>query len=148
MQHDTTLGIIQVLYDVFGDSIKCYPDFVEQELLRPAFYIICIDVSHKQRLGNNYRRSQSYDIHYFPQSEGKGMAQEFSQISEKLYGCLEYISVNGKTVRGLNMRVQVQEDVLHFFVDFDLSLVKQVAQEPYMADLNAKGGIKIDSKKE
>lgn len=148
MQHKITIAILQALYEEFQDSVNRYEDWVEQELVKPAFYILCINTDHKQYLGNCYRRSQSYDIQYFPETQGKGMNQEFAEVTERLYDCLEYITADEKTIRGLNMHTQLQEGALHFFVDYELSLRKQTVQEPCMEELNTKGGIKIDSKKE
>lgn len=148
MQSKTTIGISQALYAIFGESVKRSEDTVEQDLEAPAFYILCINTEHKQRLGNHYRRSQSYDIHYFPKAEGEERAREMSEMTERLYRGLEFITVDEKMVRGLNMHAQVQEDVLHFFVDYDIALVKQINKQPCMEELDIKGGVRIVSKKE
>lgn len=148
MQRKTIIGIAQALRAGFGDGVACYEDLTEQGLEEPAFYILCINANHEQRLGNRYRRSQSYDIHYFPGNHESGMAQETAEVAERLYESLEFITVNGVRIRGFHMRAQVIDGVLHFFVDYDLALVRQAEKEPYMEELRTKGGIRIDTKTE
>lgn len=143
MQHETVIGIAHVLCGLFGDDIDIRADFTEQDLSEPAFYIVCIDTGHKKGFWNNYRRSQSFDIHYFPKHTGEGMEEEIAGVEEQLFSALEVIMVAGKPVAARNMKAVVQDDVLHFMVDYDIPLVKHPEQQESMGELTIKGGIKI-----
>jgi hypothetical protein len=94
-------------------------------------------VSQDKELGNRYKRYHAFDIHYFPATAFSN--EECHEIAEQLYEKLEYLAVNNGVIRGEKMNHQVEENVLHFFVDYDFIILKDNPVGPQMKML--KGGI-------
>lgn len=142
MLNKTIIGISQALNQAFGDDYNIYIDNVEQDLNAPCFLIVSLNPSQEQRLGNRYERYQPFDIHYFP-SDIEAYTRECMDVTEKLFDVLEYITVSGDLVRGTNMNGNIQDGVLHFFVDYNMFLIKQQEQinmETIDSDVSLKEG--------
>lgn len=125
-------GIAQSIDCVFGDY-EIYEDEVEQGLNAPCFLISEIDNSLKLVLGNRYLSSHSFDIHYFPK---ENHVREMHQVSDALFGTLEYINTEEGLIMGSNLRSNIQDGVLHFFVDYEFFAVKDVKKEESMQEMN------------
>jgi hypothetical protein len=119
----TIEGISKALYEAFGADYTIYIDNVEQDLNTPCFLIKSLNPSQEQRLTNRYERFQPFDIHYFP--DAADYTDECMEVTEKLFDVLEYITVGGDLVRGTSMNAEVPDGVLHFFVDFNMFVIKQ-----------------------
>lgn len=120
MLENTITGISRALYDAFGEEYERYVDKVTQDLNEPCFLIIPLNQGREQKLGRRYELSQSFDVHYFPKSEDNTL--ECAGVLERLYDVLEYITVSGDLVRGTDMRGEIVNGVLHFFVDYNVFL--------------------------
>ena len=132
-------GISRKINATFGDGYDIYTEDVEQGLNKSCFFISCINPSNIQKLGVRYLRSHQFSIYYFPDSnEPKA---ECLRVLEQLYDALEYIEVDGDLVRGTNMRGEMSDDVLCFFVNYDVFVVKQV-ETVAMEQLSYDGTIK------
>jgi hypothetical protein len=127
MLNKTFIGIAQKLNEVFGDDYKVHIDKIEQDLQAPCFYIKALKPSNEQKLGNRSERVQPFDVHYFPLAEAYTV--ECMDMVEKLYDALEYITVGTDLVRGTKMDVDLQDGVLHFFVNYDMFVLKTVVGE-------------------
>ncbi len=137
----TITGISQKLNTVFGDGYAIYIDKIEQDLNTPCFYIKALKPSNEQKLGNRYERIQPFDVHYFPQSEA--CTVECMDMVEKLYDALEYITVGSDLVRGTKMDADLQDGVLHFFINYDIFVIKSTAgetMETIQSDVDLKEG--------
>lgn len=62
-------------------------------------------------------------------------------MAEQLYWCLEYISVAGDLTRGTQMHYEVIDDVLHFFVNYDM-FVNRLENIPLMAEFSKNVNLK------
>lgn len=140
MQRKTIEAISRNLYQEFGSGHQIYVDASVQNLTEPCFYICPLSAEHVQRLGTVYRRNQSFDIHYFPIEEERP-SKELSDTAERLYSCMEYIFIEGKTYRGTDMKSEIQDGVLHFTVDYNIPLRKLNEPDPYMEELEVKGSV-------
>lgn len=144
MLNQTINGIAQKLNQVFGDEYEIHIDQVEQDLKEPCFLIVCVDGRQKQEVGPLYFREQAFDIHYFPQSKKKS-AREINSVLELLYTGMEYIEIGvigGNLVRGMKMKHEVIDGVLHFFVNYDIRIRKAIEPEDAMEGIEINGGIK------
>lgn len=103
-------GIAESIDHVFKDY-KIYEDEIEQGLDTPCFLISEIDNSLNLVLGNRYQSSHSFDIHYFPKENN---VREMHQVSDALFGALEYIHTEEGLIMGSNLRSKIQDGVLHF----------------------------------
>lgn len=111
----TISGISNALYEVFG--YENFKNEIPQDLPPPCFYISCIEPKVKKYIGTRYLRKNHFVIQYFPHTvDRKG---ECYGVGEKMFECLEVIPVDGFFLRGTDMRFEIVDGVLHFFVDYN-----------------------------
>lgn len=113
------------LYTEFGDDYTIYTESIEQGLQEPCFFVFCINPTNQLFLGKRYFRENGFCIQYFPKDENQAK-QEGNAVAERLYSCLEYISVSRKLLRGTKMKYQIVDGVLNFFVNYDFFVYKTV----------------------
>ena len=140
MENKIITGISQKLFVTFGLDYKIYTENVEQFLNPPCFYVELLQSSMQQIVSRRYRLENLFDIHFFTnENEPKN---DFRRVADILYDALEYISVDNDLVRGLNMHYEIVDDVLHFFVSYNLILIKTLEPEDKMETLKTRGEIK------
>ena len=115
-------GISIAINSCFGDEYEIYTESVEQGLHEPCFSIVCLNPTIEQFLGVRYFRQNQFCIHYFPASSNK--RAECHSVMEKLANALEVIEVEGETTRGTKMSGELVDDMLHFFVSYDMFVYK------------------------
>lgn len=134
----TTQKLIQAIAKgidgIFGDC-EIYEDEIEQGLNEPCFLIAEIDNSMELVLGSRYKASHSFDIHYFPK---ENLVGEMHQVSDALFEILEYIDTGEGLLRGSNLRSNIQDGILHFFVDYEFFVMKNRKREEPMEELDAR----------
>jgi hypothetical protein len=134
-------GISVAINSEFGDPYEIYTESIEQGLTEPCFSILCLNPTIDQVLGNRYFRKHQFCVHYFPSSDEK--RSECLTVMERLMDALEIIEVGGDECRGTNIHGEVVDNVLSFFVNYDMYVYKEKAAEPAMEtvihDTNVKG---------
>lgn len=141
MGNDIITGIIQKLRDTFGSEITVYVDEEKQELSEPCFFIRILTVSQDLVIRNRYRRVYSLDIEYHPEDREK-IARELAEAADTLSMALEYIHIGDNLTRGSGIHYEVQDGVLHFFIDYDFFVFKVLDREEYMETLIQTGHLK------
>ena len=123
-------GICVAINSEFGDSHEIYTESIEQGLVEPCFSVLCLNPTINQVLGKRYFRTNQFCIHYFPGSSEK-QAECLSAL-ERLTDCLELIEIDGDLVMGTKMQGEVVDNVLSFFVNYDMYVYKEKTVEPSM----------------
>ena len=116
-------GICLALSSCFGDEREIYTEAVEQGLEDGSFLIECLNPTNSRFMGERYYRTNQFCIHYF--SETKEPNSECLDVLEDLYDALETIEVEGDLVRGTNMTSEMDEGVLHFFVNYNFFTISE-----------------------
>ena len=132
MVNDLISGIAKKLNSVFGSKYKIYKENIKQGLVEPCFNIVVLEPSQEAKLPNRYLRSYPIDVHYFPETATKS---EMYEVAEKLLIELEYITVLDNLCRGTKMRYEIVDGVLHFFVNYDFFIKKEVSKQDNMEEL-------------
>lgn len=137
MINDLINGIAIKLNSAFGSDYKIYKEEVKQGLVEPCFNIVVLEPSQEAKLPNRYLRSYPIDVHYFPKTNTKN---EMYEVGEKLLIEMEYIAVKDKEnldnlCRGTKMRYEIVDGVLHFFVNYDFFVKKEVVKQDNMEEL-------------
>lgn len=141
MIYKTIIGISQALKEEFKESCVVFNE-EEQELKSSCFLIVPTKYEQKQKLGNRYELLQSFEIRYIPLN-AKEYTLECANVMPKLFATLEYITIDGDLTRGTNMSAQIQDGMLHFFVDFNLFVLKvqeRFNMETMQSDVSLKEG--------
>ncbi|MGX4583364.1 phage tail terminator family protein [Paenibacillus chitinolyticus] len=134
--NDVRDAIVRSLILEFPNS-KVYGEQIKQGLQPGSFFVHVVTGQHSKLLGPRYNRSLSFDVRYFGRSN-----EERHEVAEALYEALEYITAAGNLLRGTDMRHEVIDDVLHFFVDYDFHLLRKKAPLPKMRSMRQEGRIK------
>ena len=96
----------------------------------------------KQLLDNRYYRRYPAEIMYIPKDEDEPVA-EMQRVQEKLMDALEYITVKGDLVRGINRKAVIVDDVLCVSVDYDMHVFKTKPTDPLIESLINKESVSI-----
>ena len=128
-------GISVAINSSFGDEFEIYTESIEQGLKEPCFSILCINPSQEQVLGKRYFKTNQFCIHYFPNKKEKDKRSDCYSVLEQLTDILELIDIDGDLCRGTKMQGEVLDDVLHFFVNFDMFVFKEKEAYPVMEDI-------------
>ncbi|CAI3675084.1 putative phage protein [Clostridium neonatale] len=138
-------GISQALDAEFNSENEGYiihTENVEQGLEEPCFFIFSLNSSSKQLVGNRYERKYPFDIHFFPSTElvdgVSTINNQINEVTERLFTALEYITVDNSLVRGTSMNVEIVDNVLHFFINFNMIVKKETAPIETMGSLTIK----------
>lgn len=129
MIKDLLDGISVKLNNLFGDEYEISIENQKQGFNSPCFFIKPIEPNNTNKLGSRALRDYPFDIIYFPKEETNA---EMLKVAEELYIGLEYVELlDGSLLRSKNMRFEIVDDVLHFFLDFNFYINKPV--EPQQA---------------
>lgn len=124
------------------ETTKIYTEGIEQDFTEPCFFIKELNSSHNKELGNRYKRDHFYDIHYFPNPNNPKKNEEMRNMAETLYEQMEYIEVAGRPLMGFDMKHEIVDGVLHFFVRYSMIVYKETEPIPLMENLEIEGGLK------
>lgn len=119
------------LHEEFGEDCTIYAEETKQGLKTPCFFISCINPSDRQLMGNanchylasRYYRENRFCIQYFPRDENNGRKESYD-VTERLFGCLEVITVDGDPLRGTTMQFEYVDGILSFFVSYNFFVYK------------------------
>lgn len=115
-------GISISLNAEFGNDYKIYTESIEQGLKEPCFSILCINPTNELFRGKKYFRKNQFCIQYFPSGEEK--YAECMDVFERMTDCLNVIKVGEDLQRGTSMHGEVVDQVLNFFVNYDMFVYK------------------------
>lgn len=121
------------LHTEFGDEYEIHMEEMKQDLKEPCFFIMCLNPTTELFLGKRYFRKNQFSIQYFPKSQ-QNIQRECSEVAERMFWCLEYISIDGDKLQGIKMRYEVVDEILNFFVNYD-GFVYKVEQEEQMGQM-------------
>lgn len=124
MVNEITTAISQRLNDVFNQAYEVHIDKLPQGFKEPCFFILTLQANQKQIVGDRYFRAHSFDIHYYPQVI-ESPARELNEVADRLWMTLEYINLVDGPICGTDMRCTIEDDVLHFFVNYNSFMLKQ-----------------------
>lgn len=130
-------------------GIPVYEEELQQGFDKPCFFVKLFPVSQNQLLGRRYQRLHTFAIDYFPAAVGEGETnrqnEEMHGVAEQLYERMELIPVldgsNG-LMRGTKMRHEMMDGALHFFVDYNVRLIKQTTHDPLMQTMEQEGFVR------
>lgn len=116
-------AICLAISSYFGDDYEIYTESIEQGLKDGSFAVVCVNPTNSRFLGNRYLRTNQFCIHYFPKTNKP--KSECLDVIEVLCDILELIEIDGDLLRGTNMSNEMDEGVLHFFVNYDFFTLKE-----------------------
>lgn len=138
MLNEIIKGISAKLYVTFGDAYKIYQDNVEQGLREPCFFIVVLQPEITPMLGRRFIKRNPFDIQYFPTNPRNNT--EMFTVAERMMGALDFITLpGGDLLHGTRVNYEIVDNVLHFFVNYNLPMIK-TAEETHMKTLETEVG--------
>lgn len=133
-------AVSRALKDEFGSRYKIHMEEKQQDLQEPCFFISCINPTNVLFLKKRYFRQNQICVQYFPETKKKNM--ECHETAERLFVCLEYLTVEGVSVRGTKMKYEVIDGILHFFVNYDLFVCRAAEPEDTIEEVSYGASVK------
>ncbi|MBY9078304.1 hypothetical protein KIH86_17660 [Paenibacillus sp. HN-1] len=127
--------------DTAFPAIPIRGEEIKQNLITPCFFVRLLEAEQSREVNLRYRRVHSFDIHYFP-TDSPAMNEEMQTIAERLYDVMEYVSSAAGGCRGTGMRHETQDGVLHFFVQYNFHVFRELTAEVKMQRMTERGGLK------
>lgn len=126
------------LNTAFGDGYEIFQNNIEQGLKEPCFFISILKPEIIPMLGRRFIQRNQFDIQYFPTSPGNNA--EMITAAETMIGALDFITLpGGDLLHGTSVNYEVVDNVLHFFVNYNLPVLKSTEQT-YMETLETEVG--------
>lgn len=113
---------------------EIYMGDIAQGFTGPCFFILASSSEQKQVIKDRYVRQHVFDVQYFPRDTYLPAA-ELGKAEALLWMALEYVELADGPIRGTEMRTQIMDGVLHFFVQYDVFVMKKQKQLPVMEKL-------------
>lgn len=109
------------------------------QIIPPAFSVLILTSSQTQELGTRYLRNHTFNIRYFAPDKTN---DEMHEVAEQLYDIMETIEIRGLKYRGTSMNHEIVDRVLHFLVDYNFLVKREVPNDPKMEHLEQEGFIR------
>lgn len=117
-----TNALFSAFSETFGDDLEIYTESVPQGFVTPCFSIATIRSDQEKRLHWQYDRHYVFDVMFFP-VDGTDQNEQMRNVADRLELAIEYIDVGDDVVRGHNMHSEMVDQVLHFRVSYDLTVM-------------------------
>ncbi|RXI46267.1 hypothetical protein DP145_06735 [Clostridium tetani] len=130
--NDLRIRINQALDKEFPNTI-IYGEKIKQGFEEPCFFIKVLNSAQDKELNRRYKKNVYFDIHYF--SDKEDINSDCNNMADKLYEVLEYIKVGNSLCRSTDMTHEVIDGVLHFFLQFNYHVIKEIEKTPKMKKL-------------
>ena len=128
------------LTEEFGTEVAVYKEPVEQGESTPCFFVYLQTSNQKKMLGKRYFLEQKFAIHYHPCTTNKN--SEIFDTIESLSIALEYMTLEGDLIRGTKMNYEVVDNILHFLVNYNFYVYRELETIDVMESMAVKTGVK------
>ena len=137
MVNEIINGISLKLNQVFGDGVEIYGDTdIVQGLAEPCFFIALLNPSQTKMVGHRYFRENPFNVQYFPRNAEDNI--ELHDVASELFEVLEYITLpNGDVLHGTAMSYDIVGGVLHFRVNYNLYIMRNITPEEPMTEIES-----------
>ena len=122
MVNDVIAAVSNSLYNEFGEEYRIYADNVEQNLVRPCFFINIIRPALLSGSIGRDKMSVPLVIQYFPTGIGKRL--ECYSVADRLFRCLKYSEYKDVVFRGTDIKFDINDDKLNFYVQYNFFTVE------------------------
>lgn len=104
----------------------------------PTEYLFIHQINREQTPDNGpfHNRFYFFDIRFHPDDKKKSQYHRFAEVAEELTECLLYVDTDDQPVKASSMRSEIQDGVLHFFVDYPVRVIAPVPTDPKMHELD------------
>lgn len=120
-------AVVDLLKDQFPDY-AVYGEGQPQTNSQRYFLVDLKSMSQTKQLNKRYYREHRFDIQF-------STDQQITEVLEQLYQCLSYLPYGDGVVSGTRMNQELEDGVVHVYVNYNFRLVEQLELEPQMQNL-------------
>ena len=133
-------GIIDKLYDLYGNKYDYTDCDIEQGFDNSTFIIKCVTLDKTKSLDIRYNNNHMMNITFFPVKQNpEDMEEELDDVRETVWQALEYIDItdNGETlpVRGILQSETISDNTLVLVVNYDMATIIQSTEDKSMDEM-------------
>ena len=121
-------GISQRLRENFGAEYEIYTEPVKQGLKKPCFFILPSGLTVKPLMKERSFWEHRFCIKYYPAGDDARAENVLTQ--QRLAQALGYITWAEGITRGVNMQGEIKDNILHFYVNYNLVAREAAETEP------------------
>ncbi|WP_396336554.1 phage tail terminator family protein [Clostridium tetani] len=130
--NDLRIGINNILDREFP-NITIYGEEIKQGFEEPCFFIKVLNSAQEKEINARYKKNLYFDIHYFTDKDD--VNSDCLDMTDRLYDVFEYVQVGNNLYRSTGMTHEVIDGVLHFFLQFNYHVIKEIEKAPKMKKL-------------
>ncbi len=138
--NDIIDGVSIKLNELFGEKYTIYTNNVKQGLQFPCFFIKTLPSNKKKLIGNRYENELNLVIHMMLEEEN---LEEFNNISDRIYELEYIILLNGDMLKGYNMKIEISDGVLLYFITYKYFTYNETIRENDMEGISSNGEVKV-----
>ena len=120
-------GIVSRLRETF--DLPVYTERAAQDFQRPCFAVEPGPTGQAPMPNGQYCRETEFVVAYYPAGEAAEARRECLAVMESLFVALETVPVADGLKRGIGLRGEVVEGLLHFYVKFKVIVRRKEAKE-------------------
>ena len=135
MTEDIIKAVCTAIYGEFGEGYTLYTEAVAQDAAVPCFFVICTQSRLNRVMGDLYHKETPLVIQYLPE-DTENYRSECEDVSERLFLTLDQIPFKGGYINGTELRAEIIDGVLNFFVNYDMNVIKQTPSAPRMEKIS------------
>lgn len=135
--NDVRLSVKSSLEAAFS-TIPVWSERLNQEQNLSYFFVQLLNTTHTQELGRRFRRVMPFKVEYHL---ANATNQALYDMGERLSGTLKQIVVADRQYMGQNIKFEIVEQVLCFYVTYSMLVWDQEVQAPIMQSLEQEGNI-------
>lgn len=133
-------AVRNALVDEFGGGCEVFME-EQSENVRPSFFIQWLSTAQEPSPGNQYLRQNTFCVRY--DLEHVGVQEECGAVADRMFWCLEAITVGDVLIRGTKLRCERKEGTLDFYATYDCSVYRTediVSMGNAAVEIAVKGG--------
>ncbi|WP_025026338.1 phage tail terminator family protein [Caldalkalibacillus mannanilyticus] len=120
-------------------EIDVLSEGIAEEVVPPCLEVKLVETSQTHDMNTRYRRKHSFEICFYA-VEPKN--SELHDQAEQLYSIMDVLQIQEKGYRGMGMRHEIVEQVLHFYVDYHVLIHKEGTTNTPMRKLEQGGYVR------
>lgn len=120
------LSTISVAIDERFPDIPVTAEQIDEGIDDNYFFIRLLETSHTRELYNRFKKSYPIVVHYFDEARSN---INMYDVADALTESLARPKMDDRELLGYDMRYQINDDVLFFYVTYDLLVFEELNPE-------------------
>lgn len=119
-------------------EVTVYKDKVKQGFKTPCFFVTCLNGEQNKVGRNKYNRDYLFNIRFHMKEPDR---VELLIKGEEIQELLQEIKNGNELLRGKELKYEIVDDILQFFVSYKQGFAKVEDRGPLMENLDLKEGV-------